>query len=317
MAGYALRRLAVALLLVWLVTSLVFLVIHLIPGDPAELLLAQGGVSADPAMVAALHAKLGLDQPLWVQYRDYLAGLAHGDFGSSMVDDHPVSEEIALRLPRTLELVGVAGFIAVLLGLPSGAMAALTAGRWPDQALSTAAGLALSVPVFVVGTLVVLVLAQELHLVPAGGYVPLARDPGRHLLLLLMPAGTIAVGLTATLFRVSRSAVLEILPREHVRAAQARGLAPRTIIFRHVLRNALMPVITVLALHLGGLLGGTVLVEYVFNYPGLSGTLVDAVSARDYPEVMAIVLVISVLVVLLNLVIDLCYGLIDPRLRYG
>ncbi|SJZ38146.1 peptide/nickel transport system permease protein [Enhydrobacter aerosaccus] len=317
MLSFAARRLAVAALLVWAVASLVFLVIHLIPGDPAELLLAQGGVAPDPDSVAALREKLGLDQPLWVQYRDHLASLLHADFGLSMVDEHPIGAEIALRLPRTLELVGLAGLLATLIGLPLGILAALTIGRLPDRILSAAAGLALSVPVFVVGTLAVLVLAQQLHWVPAGGYVPLAKDPLRHFILVLMPAATIALGLAAAVLRVTRSAVLEVLERDHVRAAQARGLPPVTIVRRHVLRNALMPVVTVLALHLGSLLGGTVLVEFVFNYPGLSGYLVRAVEARDYPEVTAIVLVISALFVLLNLLIDLCYVLIDPRVRHG
>ena len=317
MLGFAARRLVVAAFLVWVVASLVFLVIHLIPGEPAELLLSQGGVAPDPASVAALREKLGLDLPLWVQYRAYLQNLFHADFGQSLVDEHSVGAEIALRLPRTLELIAVAGLLASLIGLPLGVLAALTVGRAPDRVLSAAAGLALSVPVFVVGTLAVLVLAQQLHWMPAGGYVPLAKDPWRHFTLLLMPAGTIALGLAAAVLRVTRSAVLEVMERDHVRAAQARGLGPAAIVRRHVVRNALTPVVTVLALHLGSLLGGTVLVEFVFNYPGLSGYLVRAVEARDYPEVTGIVLVISALFVLLNFAVDLCYAVIDPRVRHG
>ncbi|MCQ4162055.1 ABC transporter permease [Roseomonas sp. GC11] len=317
MLGFATRRLAVSLLLVWVVATLVFLVIHLIPGDPAELLLSQGGVAPDPAAVEELRERLGLNAPLLAQYGAYLSGLLRGDFGLSLTDEHAVAEEIALRLPRTLELVGMAGFLAVLFGLPLGLLAALRAGRLTDRILSGVAGLALSVPVFVIGTLVVLVLAQQLRLVPAGGYVPLARDPLRHIGLLLMPAGTIAVSLAAVVLRVTRASVLEVLEREHVRAAQARGVAPRHILRRHVVRNALTPVVTVVALHLGSLLGGTVLVEFVFNWPGLSGYLVRAVEARDYPEVMGIVLVVSALFVLLNLVVDLLYAVIDPRVRQG
>jgi peptide/nickel transport system permease protein len=317
MLAFAARRLVVAVFLVWVVASLVFLVIHMIPGDPAELLLAQGGVAPDPAAVANLREKLGLDQPLLIQYRDHLLDLWHLDFGVSLVDEHAVGAEIALRLPRTLELVGLAGLLAVLVGLPLGVLAALGAGRATDRFLSAIASVALSVPVFVIGTLVVLVLAQKLHLISAGGYVPLARDPLRHFALLLMPAATIALGLAAAVLRVTRSSVLEVLERDHVRAAQARGAAPIAIVRRHVLRNALTPVVTVLALHLGSLLGGTVLVEFVFNYPGLSGYLVRAVEARDYPEVMGIVIVISAMFVLLNFVVDLSYAVIDPRVRHG
>src|SRR5882757_8682253 len=201
MLGYALTRIAVALGLIWAVVTLVFLIIHVVPGDPAELLLAQGGVAPDPAAVAELHEKLGLDQPIQAQYLSYVVGLLKGDLGSSLLDDHSVAEEIALRLPRTLELIFAAGLIATLFGLPLGTFAALRAGGMVDRALGAAAGLGLSVPVFVVGTVAVLVFAQKLRLVPAGGFVPISRDPGQHLLLLVMPAGTIAVGLGAVVFR--------------------------------------------------------------------------------------------------------------------
>jgi peptide/nickel transport system permease protein len=226
------------------------------------------------------------------------------------------AEALAL-LGQHVLLAGLSTLVATAIGVPLGIAAAMRAGGALDRILSAWAGFALSVPVFVVGTLAVLVLAQQLKLVSAGGYVPLARDPGRHLALLMMPASTIAVGLGAVVFRVMRSSVLEVLERDHVRAAQARGLAPAAIIRRHVLRNALTPVVTVVALHLGSLLGGTVLVEFVFNWPGLSGYLVRAVEARDYPEVLGIVLVISTLFVLLNFLVDLLYAVIDPRVRHG
>lgn len=314
---FAARRLVTAFVLVWIVASLVFLVLHLIPGDPAEMLLTQGGVAPDPGAVADLREKLGLDRPLLAQYLDYVGGILRGDFGLSLVDEHPIAEEIALRLPRTLELVGLAGLIAVVVGLPLGVAAALRQGSWLDRIVSGAAGLALSLPVFVTGTLFVLVFAQKLRLVPAGGFVPFGEAPWRHLGLVLMPAATIALGLSAVVLRVTRAAVLDVLRRDHVRAAQARGVAPARIVRDHLVRNALTPVVTVLGLHLGALLGGTVLVEYVFNYPGLSGYLVRAVEARDYPEVSGIVLTISVLFVLLNLAVDLLYAVIDPRVRHA
>jgi peptide/nickel transport system permease protein len=184
-----------------------------------------------------------------------------------------------------------------------------------DRLLSLVSALGLALPVFVLGTLMVLLFAQTLHWVSAGGYVPLAQSPGKHFALLAMPAATIAAGLFATVFRMTRAAVLDVSWRDYVRTAHAKGLARRRVLLRHVLRNALMPVVTVVALNLGTLLGGTVLVEYVFNYPGLSGMLVDAVSARDYPEVQGVVLAISVLFVTLNLVMDLLYGVLDPRVR--
>jgi peptide/nickel transport system permease protein len=313
--SWALRRIGVSLCLIWIVASIVFLAIRLVPGDPAELLLSQGGAAPDPSAVAALHDQLGLDLPVGTQYLTAFGNLLHGDFGHSLQDDSPVAAEIWQRLPRTLELIAAAAVIALGLGLPTGLLAALRAGGWFDRIASGFAAAGLAVPVFVLGTVMVLVFAQGLHWVSAGGYVPLAQNPGRHFALLAMPAAAIALGLFATVFRMTRAAVLDVSARDYVRTARAKGVRPARIVLSHVLRNALIPVVTVLALQLGTLLGGTVLVEYVFNYPGLSGMLVDAVNARDYPEVQGIVLVISILFVTLNLLVDLLYGVLDPRVR--
>lgn len=303
--------------LVWLVASLIFMILHAIPGDPAELLLSQGGTAPDPGQVAELRGQLGLDRPLLTQYTAYLTGVLHGDLGASLQDGHAVIDEVSLRLPRTLELIASAALLSFAAGLPLGVAAAVRAGTALDRALSVAAGIALSVPVFVVGTLAVLVFSQQLRLVPAGGYVAPATDLGRHLVLLAMPAGTIAVGLGAVVFRTTRSAMLEVLGRDFVRAARAKGVPRSAIVMRHVLRNALVPIMTVFGLQVGTLLGGTVLVEYVFNWPGLSGYLVRSVEARDYPEIVGIVLVISVLFVALNLVVDLLQAGLDPRVRHA
>ena len=310
-----LRRLGISLILIWVAASVVFLAIHLVPGDPAELLLSQGGSAPDQAMVAELRDQLGLNQPLHVQYGQQMWRLLHFDLGRSMQDDSLVSEEILRRLPRTLELILAAGLMAVLIGIPAGTAAAMRRGSAFDRITSAIASLALAVPVFVVGTLIVMVFAQWLRIVPAGGFVAFAKDPVQHLILLAMPASAIGLGLSAVMFRMTRAAVLDVMLKDYVRTARAKGVRPRRILTRHVVRTALMPVITVLALYLGTLLGGTVLVEFVFNWPGLSGSLVSAVNARDYPQVVGIVLVISVLFVALNLTVDLIYGLLDPRVR--
>ncbi len=315
--GWALRRVGISVLLVWAVASIVFVAIRLVPGDPAELLLSQGGMAPDPAAVEQLREQLGLDLPASEQYGRQMLGLLRGDLGRSIQDDSPVLDSIARRLPRTLELIGAAAVLALAVGLPAGVGAAIRQGGLLDRIGSALSGLALAVPVFVVGTLLVLVFAQWLRWVPAGGYVPLARDPAGHLVLLAMPAVTIALGLGAVVFRMARAAVLDVSARDYVRTARAKGLAPRRVLVHHVVRNALGPVVTVVALHLGSLLGGTVLVEYVFNWPGLSGLLVDAVSARDYPMVSGIILVISVLFVALNLLVDLLYAVLDPRVQHG
>jgi len=312
---WVLRRIGVSILLVWVAASIVFLAIRFVPGDPAELLLAQGGAAPDPSAIAELHEQLGLDRPLTVQYADNIRRLLVGDLGRSLQDNSSVTEQILLRLPRTLELIGAATLIALFAGIPAGLRAALRSGGAFDRIASTLAAAALAVPVFVIGTLLVLVFAQQLRWIPAGGYARITEAPLRHVTLLAMPALTIALGLFATVFRMTRVAVLETLRRDYVRTARAKGVRPARILLRHVLRNALMPVVTVVALNIGTLLGGTVLVEYVFNYPGLSGLLVDAVNARDYPQVQGIVLVISILFVTLNLAVDLLYGMLDPRVR--
>jgi len=310
-----LRRIAVSLLLAWLVATIVFMTLHIVPGDPAELLMSTGGVAPDPAAVEELRERLGLNQPLMTQYGAFLMGLLRGDLGVSLIDEYPVLDEIALRLPRTLELIGVASLLAIVVALPAGTYAAVHRDGAFDRAASAVTALLLAIPVFVVGTLLILLLAQMLRVMPAGGYVPFAQNPIQHLTLLALPALAIAKGLAAVLFRMTRASVLDVLHRDHVRTARSKGLAPGHVMTLHVVRNALLPVLTVLGLHMGTLLGGTVLVEYVFNWPGMSTPLLRAVEARDYPMVVGIVLTISGLFLMINLIMDLLYGVLDPRIR--
>jgi peptide/nickel transport system permease protein len=315
--AYVLRRLAISIGLIWTVATLIFLVLRMIPGDPAELLLSSGGVAPDPGQVLELRERLGLEAPLLQQYASFIGQLLRLDLGTSLTDDYPVMDEIAKRLPRTIELILAATILAVAIGMPIGVVAALRRGSGMDRTLSAVASFNQSLPVFVTGTLLILVFAQQLRWVPAGGYVAFAQDPARHMTNLLMPAVTIAIGLSTVVFRMTRASVLETLDRDWVRTARAKGLAPRHVVRRHVLRNSLGPVVTVIGLQMGTLLGGTVLVEYVFNWPGLSGYLVRAVEQRNYPEVQGIVLVICALFVFLNLVVDLLYAVLDPRVRHG
>jgi len=316
-ATWLARKLVTVAGLAWLVATIVFLALHMVPGDPAELLLSTGGVSPDPASVAELRDKLGLDRPVLVQYGVFLGSLLRGDLGTSLVDDYPVLSEIALRLPRTLELIAAGTVIAILIGVPAGVFAALDRGGPFDRFASGVTALLLAVPVFVVGTLLVLLFAQTLRIMPAGGFVAFSQDPMQHLKLLTLPAIAIAKGLAAVLFRMTRAAMLDALANDYVRTARAKGLSPRRVIFVHVLRNALNPVVTVLGLQMGTLLGGTVLVEYVFNWPGLSTPLLRAVEGRDYPMVVGIVLTISVLFLLLNLVVEVIHAWLDPRVAHA
>ncbi len=309
------RRVGVSLVLAFVVMTVVFMALHLVPGDPAELMLSTGGISPDPAAVAELRERLGLNRPLLEQYLGFVQGVLRGDLGQSLVDDHPVRSEIALRLPRTLELIAAGTLIGVALGLPAGAYAALHRGGTFDRIASAAAAVLLAVPVFVLGTLLVLIFAQIWRVMPAGGFVPISQNPGQHLLLLAMPALTIGKGLTAIVFRMTRASMLDSLSRDYVRTARAKGVGPRQVVVRHALRNAWNPILTVIGLQMGSLLGGTVLVEYVFNWPGLSTPLLRAVEGRDYPMVVGIVLTISGLFLLINLIMDILYALLDPRIR--
>ncbi|MFP7673465.1 ABC transporter permease [Marivita sp. S0852] len=314
MLRYIAYRSVVALFLVWVVVTAVFLLLHLIPGDPAELLLSQGSIAADPAAVEALREKMGLNAPIWQQYLDHLGGVLTGDLGASFRDGAPVIEQIAKRLPRTLEVIVLASLIATGIGVPLGTYAAIHANSRADGVISFFASAALSTPVFVVGSVVILIFAQQLKIMPAGGYVPFSEDPVEHFKLLLLPAGTVALALLAVITRMSRASVLEVLQRDYVRTARAKGLPRKRILRRHIVRNALIPVLTILGLEMGTLIGGTVLVEFVFNWPGLSGYLVAAVDARDYPEVVGIVMTISILFVFLNLVVDVLNAALDPRI---
>jgi len=308
------KRVGLSLLLMWVVASIVFLALHMVPGDPAEMLLSTGGAMPDAYAIAELRERLGLNRPILEQYGAFLYGLTQGDLGTSLVDDYPVAAEIALRLPRTLELILAGTLLAVAIALPAGTFAAVRQGGAFDRIASSLAAVLQAVPVFVLGTLLILVLAQWLRWMPAGGYVPLAEDPVRHLVLLSLPAVAVAKGLAATIFRMTRASVLDALSRDHVRTARAKGLTPQRVLRRHVVRNALIPVTTVLGLQMGTLLGGTVLVEYVFNWPGLSTPLLRAVEARDYPMVVGIVITVSGLFLLINLAMDLIYAALDPRI---
>lgn len=313
--GWFIRRIVQSVIMLWIVVSLVFLSIHFVPGDPVELLLSQDGAAPDPAMVAMVREQLGLNRPVLDQYLDKLGELARFDLGTSIVDFSLVATEIGKRLPRTLELIAAAAIISLLIGLPSGVLAASNPKSMFSRGAMFVAGAAQSIPVFVVGTLLVIVFAQLLGWLPAGGFVPFSRDPGKHMLLLIMPAATIAIGLSAVVFRITRSSMLEVLPQDFIRTARAKGVPARRVMIRHALRNALMPVITVFALQLGGLLAGTVLVETVFNWPGLSGMLVAGVNARDYPVVTGVIVVVAAFYIGLNLLVDIIYGLTDPRVR--
>lgn len=300
----SLQRLGAALLVLFGAATLVFLLIHLVPGDPVEAML---GERARPADRAALRAALGLDAPLGAQYLDYLAGLARLDLGTSLREPRAVAAILAERLPATLTLAAAALLIALAIGLPLGVAAARCRGGAVDSAAMGFSLLGIAVPNFWLGPLLILVFSLWL------GWTPVSGDQGPASLVL--PAVTLGTALAAVLARMVRGSVLEVLAEDYVRTARAKGLGEAAVLRRHALRNAWLPVLTLIGMQLGALLGGAVITETVFDWPGIGSLLVDAIRARDYPVVQGTVLLIAALYVLVNTLTDLAYEWVDPRVR--
>ncbi len=306
MINYLLTRLFNAILVMFGVVCLVFLLLHLVPGDPVEMML---GESARPADRMALRTALGLDRPLMTQLGGYLGGLLRLDLGASIHTQRPIADMLAERLPATAELAAASLLFAVVIALPLGVIAAIRKDRFADYGAMSFSLLGVSIPNFWMGPLLILVFSLWLGWTPVSG-----REGGVSLIL---PAVTLGTALAAILARMVRSSLLEVLGEEYVRTARAKGLGESAVIWRHALRNAWLPVITLLGLQLGALLGGAVITETVFSWPGIGSLLVESIQRRDYPVVQGCVLLISLTYVLVNTVTDLVYGWVDPRIRLG
>jgi len=313
---YVLRRVGVSLLLLFMVATILFFSIHLLPGDPILLILGGDTAQPTPEQIEMVRVKLGLDKPLWLQYVIWLKRVCQGDLGRSLVDERSVARDLANRLPRTLQLVIPATLVAAAIGVPLGMFAARRRGRLADPAASAIALLGFSMPVFVVGMLFVVVFSLELGWFPPTGYVPFGEDPKGFLRHLILPVLALAAAPMAITMRMTRSSFLEQSALDYVRTARAKGLPEPTVAWRHVLRNALLPVVTVIGLQAGSMFAGAVLVEYIFSWPGLNMLLLNSISTRDYPIIQGVVLLAAVMFVLVNLITDLCYAVINPRIRY-
>ncbi len=313
MGKYALRRLAQMAPALFLVSVAVFMIIHLIPGDPAKII---AGPNATDEQLAALTRQFGLDRPLWEQYVTWLGNALTGNLGHSFINNYPVNQMIALRVPATLELALAATFIAVIIAFPLGILAALRPGSLVDLLSTLFAALSFAVPGFWLAILLILFFSLRLQWLPPSGRPDFADQPVEHVKALIMPALTLGIALAAKLARYLRSAMLDVLDRDYVRTARAKGLQERAVIVRHVLRNALIPVITVLGLQTGDLLSGAIIVESVFAWPGVGRLTVQAIGWRDYALLQADVLYIVLAFMVINLLTDLTYGFFDPRIRY-
>jgi len=307
------RRLIATIPVLAVVAVVVFMLLRLTTGDPAAIIAGDNATSQD---VAAIRTRLGLDRPLVEQFAIWLGRLARGDFGESFFFKKPVSELIAERVEPTLALAVSTIVLTILLAVPLGMLAAWWRDRWLDRVVMGFSVLGFSVPVFVIGYLLIYFFAIELAWLPVQGYQRVREGLGGFAERLILPSVTLAVVFVALIARITRASVLEVLNADYVRTARAKGLGELPVMVRHVLRNAAVPIVTIIGVGIATLIGGVVVTESVYSIPGLGRLTVDAVLARDYPTVQAVILIFSVVYVLINLLVDLSYTLLDPRIRY-
>ncbi len=291
-----------------------FLLLRLAPGDPVRLML---GEDADAATVERIRSDLGLDRPLPVQYVIWVSRIVQGDLGRSIRTHQPVGEAILERVPVTLELAVLALALSLLIGVPAGVISATRPSSLADRAVSLVAVGGIAIPTFFLGLLLILLFSLRLGWLPTSGYVPLARDPVQNLRLMILPSIALGTALAAVVARQTRSSLLEVLGREYVVTARGKGLAEPLVVRRHALRNALIPVITVVGLQIGALLGGAVVTEVIFALPGLGRLIVQNIFSRDFPVVQGVVLVLGIVRLAANLLTDLAYGYLDPRITFS
>jgi peptide/nickel transport system permease protein len=314
MQRYVAQRLGIAIITLLGLSMIVFFFLRALPGDAAILVLGADA-AASPEQVKALRVQMGLEDPLPVQYVRWIGGVVRGDLGASLFTGRKVTAEIGNRISTSLELALLALVLGAAVGIPVGTLAAVQHGRWGDQAVRSLAILGLAVPNFWLGTMVVVFGARWFGWIPPVAHTEFWRDPSANLQQFVIPALVVGTGLAASLSRMTRSAVLEVLREDYIRTARAKGLAGRVVLLRHTLRSSLIPIITLFGIQVGVVIAGTVVVENVFNLPGLGRLILDSISRKDYPLVQGIILLYGGFITSVNLVVDLTYGLVDPRIR--
>ncbi|MEZ4498722.1 MAG: ABC transporter permease [Thermomicrobiales bacterium] len=315
MGRYLIRRMLLLIPVLIGVSILVFALIHAIPGDISNFVIGTDTRISDEQR-ALVRKSYGLDDPLPVQYAKWMGHVLQGDLGKSFRTRREIWDELSLRLPVTAQLAVMAAAIAILLAIPIGVLAAVKRNSRIDYAATVGTLIGISVPNFLLATVLVLIFSYHLKWLPPIGYTPFRDDPVGNLKVMLMPSISLALPLTAVLMRYTRSAVLEALSHDHVRVARAKGLANRTVMTRHVLKNASIPIITVIGIQFATLLGGTVIIETIFGLPGIGRYIYESISTRDYPVVQGVTLVMATIFVLISLVVDIAYAFMDPRLRH-
>ena len=316
MQSLIVRRLLIAIPTLVGATILVFVVMRVIPGDIAYALLAgeEGAAQVDPEALADLRRELGTDRPLHVQYVDWVAGLLQGSLGDSMLNRLPVAGEIARRLPITLEIALLSVAIGFGAGLPLGIISALRRDTWADLIARIASILFLAIPSFWLGLVILLLTTRLFTWIPPLGYHPLWSSPGTNLVQVLFPSLVIGSHLMAIVARMTRSTMLEVINEDYIRVARAKGFSERQIVLRHALKNSLLPVLTIASLSFGTLLGGAVVMERVFSVPGIGSYLIESITVRDYTAVQALVFIFAAAFIVINLIVDLAHGWLDPRI---
>ncbi len=313
MAGFLLRRIAATIPVLLMVALFVFLMLRLTPGDPAAIM---AGDNATTQQIAEIRDRLGLDQPLWVQFGIWSGNLLQGDLGQSFFYRQPVTSLIASRIEPTLSLAVVTIVATIVIAVPLGTLAAYRNGSWLDKFVMGFSVAGFSVPVFVVGYALIYVFAVELRWLPVQGFTSITEGFWPFLERMIMPATALAVIYIALIARITRASVLEVLGEDYVRTARAKGQGELKVVLNHALRNAAVPIVTVIGVGIALLIGGVVVTESVFNIPGLGRLTVNAVLARDYPTIQGVILLFSFLYVMINLLIDIAYLFLDPRIRY-
>jgi peptide/nickel transport system permease protein len=313
MTAYIIRRLLSMLPVMAIVALFVFLLLHLAPGDPAAIM---AGDNATPDNIAQIRQKLGLDEPIWKQFLVWIASLAQGNLGNSMFWGDPVTTLIAQRAEPTVSLAITTIFVAIVIAVFLGVIAAARAGTGIDRFVMGFAVMGFSVPVFVVGYLLIFLFAIELRWLPVQGYTPIAEGVLPWLRNLVLPSVALGLAYVALIARITRATMLDVLSEDYMRTARAKGVASRPLLLKHALKNAAVPIVTVIGIGVALLIGGVVITETVFNIPGIGRLVVDAIARRDYPIIQGVIMVFSGVYVLVNLLVDLSYTFFDPRIRY-
>ncbi len=314
MTEFIIRRLLIALPVLFLVSLISASIMEMVPGDPAMMIAGQNATDLE---IAAVREQLGLNRPFIERLGGWYIDLAHGDLGNSILLNRPVSQAIAERVPVTLALAGFALFLTVAIGLPCGMIAAVRANTWVDQAVLTFALIGVSVPNFWLSLMLIVLFGVMLDWLPAGGYIAYADDPVGWVRSLILPGFSLALLQVGLLARIARATMLEVLQQDYVRTARAKGMPVWSVYGKHALKNVMVPVITVIGISFGLLLSGSVVIETVYSIPGMGRLLANAVFGRDYPLIQGGLLVTATVLVLLNLVVDVLYAVIDPRVKYG